>query len=660
MPNYSLIVDPKFTPMTLEQQIAPLVAYREMWDNQNKEISNLQKNATEASLLLGPNDEEEKEAYEAYRKDIEAAADRLNKVGYDAESERILRNAKNVFARDITPIVTAAKIREEEVNSQVNTLASNPFAKFAMLASGVSLSTYREDPTFRANKYFVDATKVRDAVENMAKDLTKQIIAEKGQYYDVLEKIPGVAFKFNMLRHKGFTLQDLLSDNEILDFILNAAVDPINANIDAWDRIDDTTKENIKNWVRDIAKQGLTKSIGDQLIEPVTNEYGMQSALENQRYQHALNEINLRNAQPDDDDTAGGFMDHFINQNDKEYAEKFNEIKEKSGDKNSPRFKFKKQITKSPLTGTIENPIKVNQEYQKIVKFTNDVYKALNTGKYNKGTFKNTVTYLINHVRIEGNDSDFIKKAIKQYVMNSFLKGTTDPKILYKRNFDASDFKNTFVKIKQSKEDYSMSDEDCKWLAINNKMNNLTPLEKIEEVFNGGKNEYSRNIDLPYEVQSGDKAGSRIYSRFMGTLSDLGQKNSKAKKQGWFDFGEENNPVVWTVENGDLVGKATDDVIEKLGNTKYMDVVLVPQLLTENDGYKIGFKANNGVGTYFVNALSLGPEIQNAVKECQEALNKNINEEQRKGIIETYSYIIEKKLKEHTQTKGDTSDKATD
>jgi hypothetical protein len=654
MPNYSLIVNPKFTPMTLDEQIAPLVAYRAMWDNQNKEISNLQKSATEASLLLGPNDIEEKEAYDAYKKDIEAAADRLNKVGYDAESERILRNARNVFARDITPIITASKTREEEVNSQLNTLASNPYAKFAMPASSVSLSTYRKDPTFRANKYFVDATKARSAVETMATEVAKQIYAKDGKFYDALEKIPGMPFKLNVLRHKGFTPQDLLGDNEILDFIVNAAVDPINANIDAWDRIDNATKENTKNWLKDVAKQGLFKSIGDQIINNMTDEYGMQAALENLRHRHNIEMLNRENQQPPSG-TPGEFLDTMIDPEDAEYAKGFKEIQDAYRDPKSPTYKLKSQYVRSPLTKKITNPVRVNLEYHLINKGAADVTKAISTGKYNKGNLEKTVEYIINNTNtVQGG------KAVKAYLLNSFKKDVP-PDIKKKTKFTASDFYNSVgAKVAQRKKDFSIKDEHAKWLIENNGVNFSATYEDINNLLGGGDSPYSRKKSRPYELYSGDKSGEILNEKFMSTLGSLGQKHPDAEKKGWSDFGEINHPKVWEVIDGKLVGKPIDDVKSRLSSNKRMNIVLDPQLLNDNYGYKIGFNSKNGEGIFYINASDLGEEVQKLAQQCSKALKGKIDEEYRKYILSSSASAIERSIKEHTKTTGSTGENEQD
>jgi hypothetical protein len=119
MANYSLVANSKFQPFSFERYIQPYQIYGEAYREVENSLTEL---ATKANIWEKmANEQTDSDAYKMYKtyaNDLEKQAGQLAREGLNAASRRDMLNMRARYSKEITPIDTAYKKREELAKEQ--------------------------------------------------------------------------------------------------------------------------------------------------------------------------------------------------------------------------------------------------------------------------------------------------------------------------------------------------------------------------------------------------------------------------------------------------------------------------------------------------------------------------------------------------------------
>lgn len=96
------------------------------------------------------NEQTDPYAYKVYKKyadDLKMQADQLAREGLSLTSRQGMLQMKQRYSKEITPIETAYKRREELAAEQRKALAQNPTMLYQRMASTMSLDDFIKDPS---------------------------------------------------------------------------------------------------------------------------------------------------------------------------------------------------------------------------------------------------------------------------------------------------------------------------------------------------------------------------------------------------------------------------------------------------------------------------------------------------------------------------------
>ena len=122
-----IINNTKFTPFSFEEMLKPMVIYGQEYRAQQDALSEL---AIKSSRWEGmANEQTDPYAYKTYKKyadDLEMQAGQLAREGLSLTSRQNMLQMKQRYSKEITPIETAYKRREELAAEQRKAMLANP------------------------------------------------------------------------------------------------------------------------------------------------------------------------------------------------------------------------------------------------------------------------------------------------------------------------------------------------------------------------------------------------------------------------------------------------------------------------------------------------------------------------------------------------------
>ena len=147
MANYSLVVNSKFRPFELEEMLKPVMAAEQAHKEIEAAYGDL---ATKANiwdkLTNAETDKVSHKMYSNYADSLEKEVNELAKHGLSLTSRQALTNLRGRYAREIIPIETAYKKREEERKRQREAMdKSGGNMVFSRDAATTSLDNYLND-----------------------------------------------------------------------------------------------------------------------------------------------------------------------------------------------------------------------------------------------------------------------------------------------------------------------------------------------------------------------------------------------------------------------------------------------------------------------------------------------------------------------------------
>lgn len=276
MANYSLILDTKFKPFSYAEMLAPVAAATQAHQAIEEEYENL---ATKASVWdRMANEQTDPEAYRMYKTysdDLEARAEQLMRYGLNASSRKGMLDMRARYSKEIVPIETAYKRREELAAEQRKALAQNPTMLYQRMAETMSLDDFIKNPSLDYGHQYSGAL-ITQQVANAAANLAKEAQdSEEGKRR--LRKI--LPYQYELIRDSKFNSEAVMKailNSPDADKILTGLVE--NA----------ISSSGVKEWgdaatlrrAYDYARQGLYSAIGKTQYQMVTDQYNLEIARE--------------------------------------------------------------------------------------------------------------------------------------------------------------------------------------------------------------------------------------------------------------------------------------------------------------------------------------------------------------------------------------------
>lgn len=277
MANYSLILDTKFKPFSYAEMLAPVAAATQAHQAIEEEYGNL---TTKANVWENKaNEQTDPKAYRMYKAfsdDLKDKAEQLIKYGLNISSRKDMLDMRARYSKEIIPIETAYKRREELAFEQRKALAANPTLRYQRMARQMSLDDFIDNPSIDYGESYSGALltqQVSQAAANYAKVLTQE---------GKLEKL-GLPFQYKQKIQHGATPEQVLAViNEAAKNGEPAAVSFLrgirdqvlkSSGVASW--ADDRTMKEFEAY----ANQGLYSALGQAEIKNYTDQFSMQDAL---------------------------------------------------------------------------------------------------------------------------------------------------------------------------------------------------------------------------------------------------------------------------------------------------------------------------------------------------------------------------------------------
>lgn len=270
-----IINNTKFTPFSFDEMLKPLAIYGQEYRAQQDALSEL---AIKSSVWEGmANEQTDPYAYKVYKKyadDLEARAGQLAREGLSLTSRKQMLDMKSRYSKEIVPIETAYKRREELAAEQRKALAQNPTMLYQRMASTMSLDDFIKNPSLDYGQQYSGALitqQVSSAAANLAKEARD---SEEGRRR--LRKI--LPYQYELVQQNGFSREAVMKailNSPDADKILTGLVEDaiISSGVKEWG--DAATQRR----AYDYARQGLYSAIGQTQYQMITDQFSMQDAL---------------------------------------------------------------------------------------------------------------------------------------------------------------------------------------------------------------------------------------------------------------------------------------------------------------------------------------------------------------------------------------------
>lgn len=268
MANYSLVVDSKFTPFTLEESLKPALLATEMHYDLEDKYNTLADTASGIEGLINPAlDAELYERTKQYADDLNTQVELLSKEGLSPNLRRNLGTLKSRFASELAPIKTAYDNREKASKLVRELSIKDPSMIIERDPRTLSLKEFIDNPELDQGRY-ISGKDLSNRVAQAVQNAKKTIFANRpgawnpifgGQYYE----------KKNIT---GWTEQEINNaiagkgPKELRDIVDNVLV---SSGITEW-----ATPEQLEA-ARRYSNEGLWSGLGTTDYERIQNrDYG--------------------------------------------------------------------------------------------------------------------------------------------------------------------------------------------------------------------------------------------------------------------------------------------------------------------------------------------------------------------------------------------------
>lgn len=275
MPNYGLVINSTYNPISYEQYVAPFMQYAEVYNKIADQYDTLEIEANKWEKLAKSSiDQKEYDQYQSYARKLRAAAEDLAENGLSSRTRSTLSSLRGEYSKTIQPISDAWDLREKEREWQKNARLQNPTIIFSRDASNTGLGAYMTGlPDIQNYSGNLLTEYVKSAVTNIAKAAREDLLQNgkdskwnkilNGQYWEK-EKAKGLTAAdviAAMYDENGNIREDA---NIYLRTILDDAI--AMSGMSKWSNWEDVAPQAYK-----YASMGLWNAIGESASERLTN-----------------------------------------------------------------------------------------------------------------------------------------------------------------------------------------------------------------------------------------------------------------------------------------------------------------------------------------------------------------------------------------------------
>lgn len=267
----------RFTPFSFDEMLKPMAIYGQEYRAQEDALSEL---ATKSNIWEGmANEQSDPYAYKMYKKyadDLEMQAGQLAREGLSPTSRQGMLQMKQRYSKEITPIETAYKRREELAAEQRKALAQNPTLRYQRMARTMSLDDFIKNPSLDYGESYSGALLTQQVSE--AATAFQKALTDKGKLKGL--ELP---YQYERMLQYGATPAQVMAamsqdaqqgDSEAVKF-LRGITEQVLKSSGVADWADNATMEEF----RAFANQGLYSAIGQTKIDNFTDQFSMQDAL---------------------------------------------------------------------------------------------------------------------------------------------------------------------------------------------------------------------------------------------------------------------------------------------------------------------------------------------------------------------------------------------
>lgn len=278
MPNFGLVINSTYNPMSFEQYAAPFEKYASVYKEMADTYDALEMEANQwEKLASSSQDQAQYKQYKDYAKDLRAAANDLAENGLSTKTRGLVSSLRGRYASEIQPIEEAYNLREKERELQRQALLQNPDIMFSRDASNTGLSAYMNGTpalqTYNGARLYEYTSK---AVEQLAQSAREDLM-ENGTNSEWYRILGGQYYQKD--NYKGVTADVIMQS--MFDANGNIRRPEANKYLKAIGEgaIELSGMRNWSNW-NDVASraysyinQGLWGAIGTEEEKQLSNKY---------------------------------------------------------------------------------------------------------------------------------------------------------------------------------------------------------------------------------------------------------------------------------------------------------------------------------------------------------------------------------------------------
>lgn len=260
MPNYGLVIDAKYNPMSYADYAKPFEDYSKAYSAMTDAFDSLELEANQWEKLANSSkDAAQYVQYKKYADDLRNAAQSLADNGLSVKTRGQISNLRQRYSKEIKPIADAYALREEEQKLQRQAKIQNPTIMFSRDAYDTGLGAYMSGvPELQTYSGALLRESVSSAAKNLAKEAREELIknGKNSYWYQIL----GGEYYEKAIK-TGLTADDVMS----------AMIDPKSGKI------------------KDTANPYLAKMIDTAIAQSGMRDWSNWESLKEQAYNYAFN-----------------------------------------------------------------------------------------------------------------------------------------------------------------------------------------------------------------------------------------------------------------------------------------------------------------------------------------------------------------------------------
>lgn len=278
MPNYSLIVDATYDPMTYAEIAAPVKESAAYHDALMDKYDEMQMNSALFDRYIGSDDVKTRAMYDTYMKDLNNATNALMQRGAWGQRSTF-SNARKSYSQNMMPIQLGYQKRAQEAAAQQQAKAKNPLLEFSHDATTSGLDWYLDNPN--GGFQTIDPVVTAASVGQIAKSFAKMYKENPEGFYTTIRSL-GVDSGFieSIQQKGGWNPEDILNYRK--DPIMRAIMNTVLKGQGMAGFDDNGNPVGNQMWdaatvqrVGDFASQGLAEGVGGQVVTAQADPYEM-------------------------------------------------------------------------------------------------------------------------------------------------------------------------------------------------------------------------------------------------------------------------------------------------------------------------------------------------------------------------------------------------